>query len=337
MSSDLANAESPQISAQYINSNFVRKIEDGRIKEAEAAGSTFLRKRMREDSVARKILTPVTLTEDELDRALDTDQPQKIVEKEPDSTATYVPFKGSGELSWFYGPRYAVRFGKVESQKFTKSKFELMTYRNDIRKILSDNSVKDMASEEDKKFMSTLRAGIAKDAGSIANQQIYATVGFTTAAFKAMFQRLVIAKKPIGKMLMSKHMFYNALTLPASEIGFNASTRQYDQGVEGKDNLWGVPAITTIKCQDASINTAGTGDLANYDLLGNGLTGENILYRNEVFLFAPENWLGNFFLLQDATLFIKQEADLIQFWSYSAPGIGIGQTDAVIRLVIQDT
>jgi hypothetical protein len=326
--------ETPQVSAQYINSNFVRKIEEGRTKEAEAAGTTFLRKKMREDAVVRKILTPVTLTEDELDRALDSDQPQKIVETEPDSAATYVPFKGSGELTWYYGNRYAVRFGKVESQKFTKSKFELMTYRNDIRKILSDNSVKDMATEEDKKFFSTVRAGIAKDAGAIAKQNVYATVGFSVDAFKTMLQRMVIAKKPIGKMVMSKSLFYEALSLPSTEIGFQASTRQYDEGIEGKENLWGIPVITTIKTEDASVNTAGTD--GSYDALGQGLSKENILYKNEVFLFAPENWLGNFYLLQDATLFIKQEADLIQFWSYSAPGIGIGASDAVIRLVIKD-
>jgi len=325
--------ETTQVSAQYLNSNFVRKLEEGRTKEAEAAGTTFLRKKMREDAVVRKVLTPVTLTEDEIDRALDSDQPQKIIEKEPDSKATFVPFKGSGELTWFEGPRYAVRFGKVESQKFTKSKFELMTYRNDIRKILSDNSVKDMATEEDKKFFSTVRSSIAL-APSVQN--IYHTAGFGVDAFKALFQRLIAAKKPIGKMVMSKHLFYEALSLPDTEIGFDALTRQYDQGVEGKDNLWGVPVITTIKAEDASINTAGAGATANYDLAGTGLTGENILYRNEVLLFAPENWLGNFFLLQDATLFIKQEADIIQFWSYSAPGIGIGQTDACIRLVIKD-
>jgi hypothetical protein len=319
--------ETTQVSAQYINSNFVRKIEDGRVKEAEAAGTTFIRKKMREDSVARKIITPVTLTEDELDRALESDQPQKIVEKEPDSTATFVPFKGSGETTWFYGPRYAVRFGKVESQKFTKSKFELMTYRNDIRKILSDNSVKDMASQEDGQFMKTIRQSI-KLAPSV---QSLVTATFDVAGFKGLFQALIAAKKPIGKMLMSKSLFYEALSLPQNTIGFEALTRQYDQGVEGKDNLWGIPVVTTIKSEKTSTTTLGSD---TYDLSGVGLTGENIVYKNEVFLFAPENWLGNFFLLQDATLFIKTEADLIQFWSYSAPGIGIGQTDACYRLVI---
>lgn len=319
--------ETTSISAQYINSNFVRKIEEGRVKEAEAAGTTFIRKQMREDSVARKIITPVTLTEDELDRALDSDQPQKIVEKEPDSTATYVPFKGSGELTWYYGSRYAVRFGKVESQKFTKSKFELMTYRNDIRKILSDNSVKDMAAQEDGMFMKTIRQSI-KLAPAVQN---LTTATFDVGGFKALFQALIAAKKPLGKMLMSKSLFYEALSLPQNTIGFDALTRQYDQGVEGKDNLWGIPVVTTIKSEAVSTTVAGSD---NYDLSGAGLTKDNIVYRNEVFLFAPENWLGNFFLLQDATLFIKTEADLIQFWSYSAPGIGIGQTDACYRLVI---
>jgi hypothetical protein len=304
------NHETEQISAQYINSNFVRKIEEGRVKEAEAAGTTFLRKKMREDSFARRVLTPVTLTEDELDRALDSDQPQKIVEKEPDSVATYVPFKGSGELTWFYGPRYAVRFGKTESQKFTKSKFELMTYRNDIRKILSDNSVKDMAKEEDKKFIETVEACIALDPGT---QSFTPAGGLTPDNFKSLLQALVAKKKPIGKVLCSKSLYYEVLKLNQSQVGNDKVARHNDDGLEGEETLWGDPVITTIK--------AGT-------VLG----GDNVIKDNVMYLFAPENYLGNFFLLQDATLFIKQEADLIQFWSYAAPGIGLGMSDAMIKM-----
>jgi hypothetical protein len=37
-------------------------------------------------------------------------------------------------------------------------------------------------------------------------------------------------------------------------------------------------------------------------------------------------------LLQDATLFIKQEADIIEFWSYAAPGIGFGNDKAMTRI-----
>jgi hypothetical protein len=54
--------------------------------------------------------------------------------------------------------------------------------------------------------------------------------------------------------------------------------------------------------------------------------------RRSVYAFAPQNYLGVFFLLQDATLYIKQEADIIEFWSYAAPGIGIGNTLATQRI-----
>ena len=76
--------------------------------------------------------------------------------------------------------------------------------------------------------------------------------------------------------------------------------------MDGEDKLFGVPVITTIK--------------------------NDIVEDNEIYLFAPQNYLGNFFLLQDATLFIKQEADMIEFWSYSAPGIGIGNAKSIVKL-----
>ncbi len=83
--------------------------------------------------------------------------------------------------------------------------------------------------------------------------------------------------------------------------------RHFDEGIEASNKLWGIPVVTTIK---ASI----------YD-------------NDKAWLFAPQapnNFLGNYFLLQDATLYIKQEADTIEFWSYEALGLGIGN-----RLAIQ--
>jgi hypothetical protein len=129
--------QTQQVSAQFVNSNFVRKIEDGRTKEAQDEGTAFIRQKLRQESFAREIIEPVMLGDDEIDRDENTDQPKKIVEKEPDSVATFVPFHGTAARTWFRGKRFAVYFGKTESQRFTKNKFELMTYQNDIRKILS--------------------------------------------------------------------------------------------------------------------------------------------------------------------------------------------------------
>jgi len=301
----MSKVETAELSAQFINQNFVRKLEEGRIKEAQDEGSRFIRAKMRQDSFAREILEPVELGPDEIDRDENTDQPKKIVEKEPDSTATFVTFKGSGQRTWFRGPRYSVFFGKVESQHFVKSKFELMTYQNDIRKILTDNSVKDMADEEDKKFKATLDSIITNAAGA---QVVAGANGLSASNIAEGVKDLLGRKIPVGKLLMTKSLYYDVLKLPATDIGDTVATRHYDDGADGEDKLFGFPVVTTIK--------------------------EDIIANNEIWIFGPENYLGNFFLLQDATLFIKQEADIIEFWSYSAPGIGIGNTLAVTKLTV---
>lgn len=369
------NTERERLSAQFINQSFVRKLDEGRVKEAADEGSRFIRSKLRQESFAREILQPIELSPDEIDRDEHTDQPKKIIEKEPDSSATFVTFKGSGQRTFFRGPRYSVFFGKVESQHFMKSKFELLTYQNDIRKILTDNSVKDMADVEDRKFIETIDAALV-DAGyttnedtlggavangdavrshggveflgsgvavddhdgtsignisqqfssaqllrgnnfnaSIAHCTNAATVDDIPDAARAplskeliaqMFQAMTAKKLPIGKMLMSKTTFMEALKFDYTDVGNDIVSRHYDKGLEGEDKLFGVPVITTIK--------------------------NDIIPDNVIYLFAPENYLGNFFLLQDATLFIKQEADMIEFWSYSSPGIGIGNTKGVIKL-----
>ena len=301
--------ETQQVSAQYVNNNFVRKLEDGRTKEAEAEGSAFIRQKLRQESYAREIIEPILLQDDELDRDENTDMPKKIVEKEPDSIATFVPFNGSGRATFFRGKRFSVLFGKTESQHFKAKKWQLMTYQNDIRKILSDNSVKDMADQEDQKFTDTINGLIALN---LATQRTQAAT-FGSSAFKRGFQALVDRRQPIGKILMSKSLYYEAIDLPATSVGNDVASRHYDLGIEAEEKLWGIPVVSTIKREIVDDLTPVTG-------------------RRSAYVFAPQNYLGVFFLLQDATLYIKQEADQIEFWSYAAPGIGIGNINAFQRI-----
>jgi hypothetical protein len=285
-----------------LNQNFVRKLEQGHVKEAEEHASAFIREKLRQEAAVREIIKPVGISEDELDIDEDTDQPKKICEKEPDSEATFVQFQGTGRRTWFRGKRYSIYFGKVESQRFTKSKFELMTYRSDIRQILNDNAVKDLADQEDKKFAELLDAIIALNPAQQSGGP------FQSGTFKQAAQAMLTRERPFGKMLMTKTQYMNALDLPATTVGDQIAHRHFDDGIESSTKLWGIPVVTTIK---ASI----------YD-------------PSKAWLFAPQtpnNFLGNYYLLQDATLFIKQEADILEFWSYEALGLGIGN-----RLSIQE-
>ena len=295
--------ETPKVSARHLASNFVRKIDEGHIKEAAEVGTAFIRSKLRQSSFAREILPPETLTDSDLDRDDSTDLPRKIVEIEPDSVATFVPFKGTAERTWFKGPRYSVYFGKVETEKFTKSKFELMTYENDIRGILNDNSVKDMADQEDIRFYETLDA-IMTEFG--AQDLDMTTSHLTPAVIQAGVRDLTQRKIPMGKMLMSKSRYLDTITMDRDDKGDTVASRHYDDGVESETKLFGYPTITTVK--------------------------NDIVSDDEVWFFAPQNFLGNFFLLQDATLFVKSEADMLEFWSYACVGLGIGNVHGITRV-----
>lgn len=293
--------ETNRISSQELNSSFLRKLEQGQTKEAQEYGTNFIRSEMREHSFAREIINPVPITEDDLDRDENTDLPKKIVEIEPDSEATFVPFHGTAKRSWFKGPRYAVYFGKIESEHFRKTRFQLMTYENDIRKILSDNSVKDMADQEDLRFYQTLDNIATRLPG-----QVLATAGgLTQSNVVSGYQLLINNKIPIGKLLMTESLYMDALKLPATSVGDPIAARHYDEGLTSK-KLWGYDVVTTIK--------------------------NDIIPDNEMWVLGAQNFLGNFFLLQDATLYIEQRADMIEFWSYEALGIGIGNARAVVKV-----
>jgi len=46
--------ETQQLSAQFVNSSFVRKLDEGRTKEAAAEGTAFIRELVRQESYARE-------------------------------------------------------------------------------------------------------------------------------------------------------------------------------------------------------------------------------------------------------------------------------------------
>jgi hypothetical protein len=288
--------ETPEVTARFVNTNFVKKIEGGMKKEAEDTGTAFIREKLRQEAAVREIMIPQGLSEEDIDRDEYTDQPKKIIDKEPDSYATYVQFQGTGRRTWFKGKRYAIFFGKIETQRFTKSKFELMTYTGDIRQILSDNSVKDMADKEDEYWYNLIT-----DIINLNPAEQRTSGAFQSSTFKQAIQKMLNRRRPIGKMLMTKSRYMDALDLPATTVGNDIAQRHFDEGIESSEKLWGIPVVTTIKS-----------DIYPWD-------------RSWVFSpQSPNNFLGNFFLLQDATLYIEQKADMISFWSYEALGMGVG-------------
>jgi hypothetical protein len=285
------------INVQFLNQSFIDKLDNGLTKEAGVAMSAFVRQKLREDGFTRKIFDPSMVTAAELDRQL-TEEPTIIVEKEPDSVAVNLPFLARPEPRYFTGVRYPVTFTKVQSAEFKKSKFELATYRTDIRTVLQENSVKDLQKQEDESFYNNCVA-VAQANGNVYTIGGGLTIPNLTTATKYLLQKQV----PVASILMTHSLYMDLLKQPSTQIGSPLASA-LTAGEKNLDNFFGFKIITTNK--------------------------NDILPDNRVIIFTAPQYLGQMYLLQDATVFLKTEADMVSFTTYEAPGIGLGNVNGFV-------
>jgi len=206
------------VNVQFLNQSFLDKIDQGMEKEAGVALSAFVRQRLREDGFARKILPPTAVTAAELDRQL-TEEPTIICEKEPDSVAATMSFLGRSGIRYWTASRYPVTFQKISSAEFKKSKFELATYRTDIRTVLQDNSVKDLQEQEDLGFYNNIVAN------ATASSNVFTiSGGFTKTNLLAGVKKMLANRLPVGSILMTQEMYNDMLAFPSTDIGSPAAS-----------------------------------------------------------------------------------------------------------------
>jgi hypothetical protein len=183
---------------------------------------------------------------------------------------------------------------------FKKSKFELATYRTDIRTILQENSVKDLQYQEDYNFYNNILS-VATAAGNVHT----ISGGFSKVNLLNGIKNMLVNKLPVGCILMTQSMYTDLLGFPSTDIGSPAASDLF-RGQGSLDNFFGYKIITTNK--------------------------SDILPVNQALVFAPQEYLGQFYSLQDATVFLKTEADFIEFFTYEAIGTGIGNTNGAVVL-----
>lgn len=294
---------------QFMNQSFMQKLDQGMTKEAGVAMSAFVRQKLREDGFARKILPFQSITAAELDRQTD-EEPTIICEKEPDSIAATLPFLSRSQIRYWTGPRYKVNFQKIASEDFRKSKFELMTYRTDIRTVLQENSIKDMQEQEDVGFYNNLLA-IAAQNTALGVTNTYNITGFSKANYLAGIKKLIERRLPVGCVLMSQSLYNDMLAFQSTDIGSPAASSLF-MGEAQLQAPFGYKIITTNK------STAMVGASAP------------IIPTNQMIVFAPPQFLGQAFTLQDATVFLKAEMDMIEFTAYESIGMGIGNTQGFV-------
>lgn len=283
---------------------------DSGVKMAQSAATNYTRIQIREDSFAFKILPPEKATDEMLDRDL-TENLGIIWEKEPDSPpAKWVPLQTVPDGEYIKGSRYRIPFARILTPKFTKDIDELRTTRQDIRKILTDNSIKDGLAEVDSKFMSTVNSIVFNADGPGEPNKVTGKVQWKDINGKldrkSFAEALTMLPKgtPDGKFrlrnyvaLMNEVTATQLLTLTRNEVGGDKSQDFFLNGLT-TDTIMGVKCLFTIK--------------------------DDLVPDDYVYFFVEPSFLGKCFYLQDWTMYMKKEAFMIEMFSYWLGGMAFG-------------
>ena len=284
----------------------------GMEKQAIDAVNDFTRTKMREDGFYRRILPPLKIANDELDRQVDTDKPVKIIDKEPDSPAAIsIPFGTLPTNVYIRGARYRVMFDRIVTPRFVKDVDELRTWVMDIRQVLSDNSIKDMLAEEDSKFISACNAVmIGPDVAVPYNGNV---VQWKTLDGGITRETLQEARKimPRGPSHLEAHtaLINNVTIKEIEKFPFNEMGGDFSQDV--LKNGW---AETTFANMTWIITIK-----------------RDLVPDDSMFMFSDPKFMGKSFLLEDTTMYIRREAYMLEFFAYQTMGGSIGHAGGIAR------
>lgn len=284
----------------------------GMEKRASDSVIAFTRTKMREDSFSRKVMEPMELSNDELDRLVETDLPAKIIDKEPDCPpAISVPFGNLPMNLYIKAPRYRVLFDRILTTRFTKDVEELRTYDMDVRQVMSDNAIKDMLAEEDGKFMAAVNVAVGTKnvANALIGSPLY--VGISGGITRV---NVVESLKTMPKT--------NFRLTP--QVGLLNSVTIMEFMKWGRDEMGGDFAQDVIKNGWAEANFLGLRWIVTIK--------RDLVADDTIYYFADSKFIGKSFMLENTTMFIKREAFMLEWFAYQTMGSAIGHAAGVVRV-----
>lgn len=284
---------------------------DNLVKKASIDTTDYLRIRIREDGVARRIITPRTVTRENIDRTQLGDLPISIIDMEPNSAgAMQIPFGDIPQGGIMNAPRFVVTYARLASRRYRIDTMRLMTYNIDLRDMFNDLILKDLMDEEDRKTFATFERCVGElntvQPGSGVCQ--YVTLGTFSRSALTHFRK-----------------------------GLPSTRQKLEPGVYLMNN------VSIHDFESFNRNEAG-GDLAQQTLFGNATVesanGVKMIVTNKTNLckdgiiwgFAPENYLGVFYILEDVVMNAEVKLGyLLEFGAHEAVGAAVGNVAAVTK------
>lgn len=316
---------------QALNRKLMTEISDhgdGEVKSASAAGTNMIRRRIREEGFTRRIIPPQVATNDDLDRVLTHDRPVIIEDMEPLSKgAKSIAFGDTADTEFYYGNKFACVFNVITTPEWTKDINELRTYRMDLRQVITDNSLKDIQTEEDGKFIAGIDSicgpvstGSAPGTGAAGVQQNFEIVpdtghnetaaanGWNRFSYTKVLSILENQNLNNGVFLMNRKTAKQFLTFDRSEIGGDLAQSLFQEGLTAlqEAKIFGVKHLFTIK--------------------------RNLIPDNTIYVFSEPGFLGRFYTLSDTTLYVKKDKDTLRSSARETISVTVANVAAVAKV-----
>lgn len=310
--SDPSNAQDLLLMKELVDD--VLTAPDGFVKKASLVTSKATRTQIREEGFQRAILPFDMITNDDLDYFGDSELPGVWFELEPDSPpARTIPYDSTPNTFAYRAEKYVVLISVVTTEEATKNVNQLRTYKTDIRQIVNDNMLRDIHTQEDTSFIVTVDRVIGSQvalsaAPGVEVQNVSMGGGVNRTNIKRALSFLQERQLPTGVFLVNQRTANEFLGWQREEVGGDKAQEFLLKGLKAleKFEIMGVPYISTIK----------------NDLILNGA----------MYQFTTKDFLGNALMLEDITVTIKKEYDIIRMRAQEQIGFTFGNTRGLQKL-----
>lgn len=283
-----------------------------RIKRATDQLGDYTRSRIREDGFLRNWIPPETVEDSDLVRAVDHADNMCVFDREPDSgPAISAGYDQIPDKIYLKARRWAIVFQRIFTPRVSVDVGRLRTWKADLRKIVSDNMVRDMTAEEDGKWIRIVNKmlvgpNVVLQPSNVAQYQVmHGSITRDTIAESFNIIPSCDASFPNNKMILN-HITLNQFLKPGmEEVGGTLAQDIYESGWS-RDKYMGVDMCVTIK--------------------------RKLVPNMTIYYSTKPEYVGKFLTLHEPIMHVDTDAFFVEFFAYSESGMGIANQQSIARV-----
>lgn len=305
---DFDNMDESEIDAALLQN--LQQESDGQLTKLASQSSRMIKRKIKESGFQR-LLLPFEPVGNRITLQLNTDLPAVIEWMEPSSPgAKSIPFSDTADTAFYRGDKFLVIFCKITTPMFTKNIDELHTDGMNLRQVITDNSLRDIHTEEDSRFIALVDRIIGPEdgvgeAGYCQNATVAGPI--TRSSYNEITSDLEDHDLDNGTFLLNRKTgkFVNGFdAIEAGDATASATLKDGTKGI-GKFQFFNVPHVATIK---------------------RGLVPNNVVYQ-----FADPAYMGRAYTLQDIRMHVEKKLDILRFCAYEKIGVTIANIGSCSR------